>query len=135
MARIKKEAAEETIEQQPVVDETVDQNPTDGEVTEQQPVVDETVDPVLDNAVKETLKEIEETVLDSPKTPKPPVTSDETKETSDDQFVDSILKSFPNYPELYISDRGGVYSPGTKPDIRGAAILYKNPYFNNLKQN
>ena len=45
--------------------------------------------------------------------------------------ADRILKIYPSYPELYIGSKGEVYTADTKPHIRGGAILYKNPYFNN----
>nr|DAE28235.1 MAG TPA: hypothetical protein [virus sp. ctuZj11] len=128
MARIKKEVTEEAVDspvtEQENTQETVD-SPAEGKIE----------DPVLDKAVKDTLKEIEETVQDSPVIPVAPGDDTPAKEKPEDKFIDSILQSFPNYETLYVSARGGVYTPDTKPEIRGAAILYKNPYFNNLKQN
>ena len=46
-----------------------------------------------------------------------------------------LLKLFANYEELYVSESGSVYTTDTKLAIRGNAILYKNPYFNNSKIN
>lgn len=128
MARVKKEAVEETVES-PVAEQENTQE------TVESPVEDKSEDPVLDDAIKDTLKEIEETVQDSPASQVKPGDDTPAKEKPEDSFVDSILQSFPNYETLYVSVRGGVYTPDTKPEIRGAAILYKNPYFNNLKQN
>lgn len=51
------------------------------------------------------------------------------------KFAARLLRLFSNYEELYVSDSGSVYTPDTKPAIRGNAILYKNPYFNDLKTN
>lgn len=44
-------------------------------------------------------------------------------------YAKKVLKTFSNMPELYISAKGGVFTKDTKPAIRGAAILYKNPYY------
>lgn len=44
--------------------------------------------------------------------------------------VKRILKLFNNYPELYINNAGGVFTPSAKHSLRGNAILYKNPYYN-----
>ncbi len=44
--------------------------------------------------------------------------------------VKGILKSFNNYPELYVSAMGRVFSTDAKPSLRGNAILYKNPFYN-----
>lgn len=49
--------------------------------------------------------------------------------------VARLLKLFANYEELYVSESGSVYTTDTKPALRGKAILYKNPYFNNSKNN
>ena len=51
------------------------------------------------------------------------------------KFADRLLRLFSNYEELYVSESGSVYTPDTKPAIRGNSILYKNPYFNNSKIN
>ena len=41
-----------------------------------------------------------------------------------------ILKLFRNMSELYVSKSGSVFTPDTKPSLRGNAILYKNPFYN-----
>lgn len=46
-----------------------------------------------------------------------------------DKFTHELLKSYKNYETLYIDHKGGVFSPDTKLDMVGAAILYKNPYY------
>lgn len=57
-------------------------------------------------------------------------------ETGDDKVkdipekIDSILKIFPQYSELYIDSHGGVFTPGTPENIRKNAILYTNKYHN-----
>lgn len=45
--------------------------------------------------------------------------------------IQRILKSFPGYEKLYVDAAGGVFTEGTKPSERGAAILYRNPFFSN----
>lgn len=44
-----------------------------------------------------------------------------------------LLKKFPAYASLYIDSHGGVFAPDTAAAIRGEAVLYKNPYYNELK--
>lgn len=43
-----------------------------------------------------------------------------------------LLKKYPAYESLYIDSHGGTYTPNTPAAIRGKAVLYKNPYFNEL---
>jgi hypothetical protein len=45
-------------------------------------------------------------------------------------FIDTILKSFPQYESLYIDAHGGAFTSSTSQKIRGNATLYKNPYHN-----
>ena len=45
-----------------------------------------------------------------------------------------LLKKFPSYESLYIDTHGGTFAPGTPAAIRGTAVLYKNPYYNELKK-
>lgn len=42
--------------------------------------------------------------------------------------IDHILSLFPDYDELYVDAKGGVYPKDTKPELVGDAILYKNKY-------
>jgi len=42
--------------------------------------------------------------------------------------VDKILKMYPQYAELYIDSKGGVYTVNTPDTVRGKAKLYKNKY-------
>ncbi|MDR1718041.1 MAG: hypothetical protein LBS20_19565 [Prevotella sp.] len=44
-------------------------------------------------------------------------------------FITGILKAFPEYESLYIDSLGGTFSVNTAPNIRGKAILYKNPFY------
>lgn len=44
-----------------------------------------------------------------------------------------LLKKYPAYESLYIDSHGGTYTPDTPAAIRGKAVLYKNPYFNEPK--
>ena len=43
-------------------------------------------------------------------------------------FAKNLLKLYDDCEELYVSPSGSVFTPDTKPAIRGNAILYKNPY-------
>ena len=45
-----------------------------------------------------------------------------------------LLKKYPRYETLYIDTHGGTYTPNTPAAIRGKAVLYKNPYFDELKK-
>lgn len=45
-----------------------------------------------------------------------------------------LLKKFPAYPSLYIDTHGGTYAPDTAAAIRGKAVLYRNPFYNELKK-
>ena len=58
------------------------------------------------------------------------------KETEDpNPHILATLKKVPAYESLYIDAHGGTYTPNTPAAIRGKAVLYKNPYFNELKKN
>lgn len=46
-----------------------------------------------------------------------------------DPYILSVLQAFPAYEQLYVDKQGGIYTPDTPENIRGMAILYKNPYF------
>ena len=43
-------------------------------------------------------------------------------------FVEAMLKAFKNYESLYVDSHGGTYAPNTSAEVKGNAILYKNPY-------
>lgn len=47
-----------------------------------------------------------------------------------DSYILEILKSFSQYRALYIDRQGGVFTSNTPKNIRGAAVLYNNPYYN-----
>lgn len=47
-----------------------------------------------------------------------------------EKHVEDILKIYPQYESLYIDNKGGVFTIDTNQNIRGKAILYKNPYHN-----
>ena len=59
-------------------------------------------------------------------------TNEEKREA--DPHILAILKKFPTYESLYIDTHGGTYTPNTPATIRGKAVLYKNPYFDELKK-
>ena len=48
--------------------------------------------------------------------------------------VDRMLRMYPQYAECFVSKEGFVYPKDTPKSQRGAAVLYKNKYYNkNLK--
>ncbi|WP_462353892.1 hypothetical protein [Alistipes timonensis] len=63
------------------------------------------------------------------------VTSTEAKPTAAlDKRIEAILLCFPTYESLYIDQHGGTYSPATPAALRGAAVLYSNPYYEPQKR-
>lgn len=44
-----------------------------------------------------------------------------------------LLKKFLAYPSLYIDVHGGTFTPDTAAAIRGKAVLYRNPFYNESK--
>lgn len=67
---------------------------------------------------------------------KQPVPAGKTGNTEDevaDPYILALLKKFPAYPSLYIDRHGGTYTPDTAATLRGGAVLYKNPFYNELK--
>lgn len=48
--------------------------------------------------------------------------------SEEDEHADALLKLYPQYAELYIDGKGGVFAPSTPEHIRGNARLYKNKY-------
>lgn len=46
------------------------------------------------------------------------------------EYADRILRSFTNYPQLYIDFQGGTFTVDTPPAFRSNATLYTNPYYN-----
>lgn len=45
------------------------------------------------------------------------------------KHVKKLLETYKAYSALYIDAKGGVYTEGTQPNLRGDAILYQNPYY------
>lgn len=45
------------------------------------------------------------------------------------KHVKKLLETYTQYAALYIDAKGGVYIEATKPNLRGDAILYQNPYY------
>lgn len=48
-------------------------------------------------------------------------------------YVLELLKKFPAYPSLYIDVHGGTFTSDTAAAIRGKAVLYRNPFYNESK--
>lgn len=102
----------------------------------------ETKTPV-DNTVDETEKTLEtvpestdETKIETEKQDKEgleDVSDTNTVQELPDN-IQRILKLYHNMSELYIDKFGGVFTPDTKPSIRGKAVLYKNHFYKSNKQ-
>lgn len=45
------------------------------------------------------------------------------------EHAEHILKSYPDYPKLYIDLHGGTFTVDTPPIFRSNATLYTNPYY------
>lgn len=65
--------------------------------------------------------------------PAKPEEREHTEARMPDAFASELLKKFPGYPSLYIDAHGGTFSPDTPAAIRGKAVLYENPFYNQLK--
>lgn len=47
--------------------------------------------------------------------------------------IQKVLQAFSDIPEMYINSVGRVFTKGSKPSLRGNAILYKNPFYKSKK--
>lgn len=65
--------------------------------------------------------------------PAKPEEKEHVEKRMPDAFASELLKKFPGYPSLYIDSHGGTFSPDTPAAIRGKAVLYENPFYNQLK--
>ena len=93
--------------------------------------------PKTDEQVTQTAEEVQTVAAETPAEETPQtedkqLTNQEKRET--DPHILAILKKFPAYESLYIDTHGGTYTPNTPATIRGKAVLYKNPYFDELKK-
>ena len=93
--------------------------------------------PKTDEQVTQTTEEVQTVAAETPAEETPQkenkqTTNDEKREA--DPHILAILKKFPAYESLYIDTHGGTYTPNTPATIRGKAVLYKNPYFDELKK-
>ena len=81
--------------------------------------------------IPETSEKISATVED--KRPVPAENTGNTEDEAADPYILALLEKFPAYPSLYIDRHGGTYTPDTAATVRGGAVLYKNPFYNELK--
>ena len=93
--------------------------------------------PKTDEEVPQTTEEVQTVAAETPAEETPQTenkqpTTEEKREA--DPHILAILKKFPAYESLYIDTHGGTYTPNTPATIRGKAVLYKNPYFDELKK-
>jgi hypothetical protein len=93
--------------------------------------------PKTDEQVIQTTEEVQAVTTETP-TEETPKTEDkqpanEEKREADPHIL-AILKKFPAYESLYIDTHGGTYTTNTPAAIHGKAVLYKNPYFDELKK-
>ena len=95
--------------------------------------------PKADEQVTQTAEEVQAATTEIPaeETPQTENKQDEVAKKTEDPnpHILATLKKFPAYESLYIDAHGGTYTPNTPAAIRGKAVLYKNPYFNELKKN
>ena len=98
-------------------------------ITEEAPKTDEQVIQTTEEVQTATTEDPTE---ETPKTEDKQPTNEEKREA--DPHILAILKKFPTYESLYIDTHGGTYTPNTPATIRGKAVLYKNPYFDELKK-
>lgn len=91
--------------------------------------------PEVENTQEEAPKDKEETkdpeTTEAEKKGSAPASKKEEKakpEAEEEVRVDKILKMYPQYAELYIDSKGGVYTVNTQDTVRGKAKLYKNKY-------
>ena len=94
--------------------------------------------PKADEQVIQTTEEVQTVTTEIPadETPQTENKQDEVAKESDEPnpHILATLKKFPAYEALYIDTHGGTYTPNTHAAIRGKAVLYKNPYFDELKK-
>lgn len=83
-----------------------------------------------------TSKEKESTVVkenpevENPEVEKPEGISQQTVAVEElPDYAKRVLKLYDTEPELYVTPKGGVFTKGTDPSVRGAAILFKNPFY------
>lgn len=98
-------------------------------ITEETPKTDEQVIQTTEEVQTATTEDPTE---ETPKTEDKQPTNEEKREA--DPHILAILKKFPTYEALYIDTHGGTYTSNTPAAIRGKAVLYKNPYFDELKK-
>lgn len=65
--------------------------------------------------------------------PERPAEADHQGAQTPDAHVLELLKKYPAYPSLYIDVHGGTFAPDTAAAIRGKAVLYENPFYNEPK--
>ena len=58
------------------------------------------------------------------------ISTEQEPEMKLEKYVEDLLKIYSQYESLYIDSKGGVFTTDTNQNIRGNAILYKNPYHN-----
>lgn len=87
---------------------------------------------VVEETAKDTEKVTEEPVQKE-EPAKQPKTINMIEAVSKDIPSDAlrVLKAFNDLEYLYIGKGGGIFRYGTPETVRGKAVLYKNPYFNN----
>lgn len=115
--------AEEQVQAE-VHDETVPQS-------EAQEVVETVSEKEKTEATGKSETEETEKMKEKPKTRKKEVA--ETAVESEDEDIPEqalrILKLYPKEKSLYIGNHGGVYTLDSPQNVRGNAILYKNPFY------
>ena len=111
----------------------IEQDTKAPDTTEVEPPKDNA--PEVENTQEEAPKDKEETkdpeTQEGEKKDSAPASEKEEKakpDAEEESRVDKILKMYPQYAELYIDSKGGVYTVNTPDPVRGKAKLYKNKY-------
>ena len=75
-------------------------------------------------------KETEKITLDTQETTKAPE-NEGVKEENLPEYVTRLMRLYPQYEKLWISEQGFVHPEATPKYMRGDAMLYTNIFFNN----
>lgn len=89
----------------------------------------EEIKPTEDLAKQVIVPEATSTEIQSTETPPTVNTPVANKPQDIDEGILRVLKTYPEYKELYVDSNGGAFTPATPKSVLGKAVLYQNPYF------
>lgn len=86
----------------------------------------------IESSVNETVSNQETEVSENPQNEVPKSSTQMSSKIIGDvpENIQSVLKIFARYPELYVTKEGGVFTTDTKLPKEKGAIIYKNPFHN-----